>query len=230
MGVGMGCSCLPMTFQAQSIDEARHLYDQLTPLTPIMLALSAAAPIWRGYLSDVDCRWNIISASVDDRTEEERGDKPLNHNKHRINKSRYDSIDSYLSPEGAKYNDINLVINEQAYKTLIENNIDHLLAQHVAHLFIREPVSVFKEKLYIDDNESDHFENIQSTNWQTMRFKPPPVNAPIGWRVEFRPTELQITDFENAAFVTFLVLFTRVILSFKLNLLIPISKVDENMR
>ena len=230
MGFGMGCSCLQMTFQAQSIDEARHLYDQLTPFTPIMLALSAASPIWRGYLSDVDCRWNVISSSVDDRTDEELGKVPLKNNKHRIYKSRYDSIDSYLSPEGAKYNDIEVVINENAYKTLTENGIDHLLAQHIAHLFIREPISLFKEKLTIDDHESDHFENIQSTNWQTMRFKPPPTNAPIGWRVEFRPTELQITDFENAAFVTFLVLFTRVILSFKLNLLIPISKVDENMQ
>lgn len=53
MGFGMGCSCLQMTFQAQSLEEARHMYDQLTPLTPIMLALSAASPIWRGYLSDV---------------------------------------------------------------------------------------------------------------------------------------------------------------------------------
>lgn len=53
MGFGMGCCCLQMTFQAQSLEEARHLYDQLTPLTPIMLALSAASPIWRGYLSDV---------------------------------------------------------------------------------------------------------------------------------------------------------------------------------
>lgn len=49
----MGCCCLQMTFQAQSLEEARHLYDQLTALTPIMLALSAASPIWRGYLSDV---------------------------------------------------------------------------------------------------------------------------------------------------------------------------------
>lgn len=37
MGLGMGCSCLQVTFQAQSIDEARFLYDQLTPLTPIMV-------------------------------------------------------------------------------------------------------------------------------------------------------------------------------------------------
>jgi glutamate--cysteine ligase catalytic subunit len=71
MGFGMGCSCLQMTFQAQNIDEARHLYDQLAPLTPIILALSASSPIWRGYLADVDCRWNIISASCDDRTKEE---------------------------------------------------------------------------------------------------------------------------------------------------------------
>lgn len=37
------------------------------------LALSASAPIYRGYLSDIDTRWPVISASVDDRTEEERG-------------------------------------------------------------------------------------------------------------------------------------------------------------
>ncbi len=37
------------------------------------LALSAASPIWRGYLADIDCRWNILCAMVDDRTAEERG-------------------------------------------------------------------------------------------------------------------------------------------------------------
>ena len=68
-------------------------------------------------------------------------------------------------------------------------------------------------------------QNIQSTNWQSMRFKPPPPNSSIGWRVEFRPMEIQLTDFENAAFVVFVVLLTRAILSFKLNLYIPITKV-----
>jgi glutamate--cysteine ligase catalytic subunit len=58
-----------------------------------------------------------------------------------------------------------------------------------------------------------------------MRFKPPPPNSPIGWRVEFRPCEVQITDFENAAIVCFVVLLTRVILSYQLNFIIPISKV-----
>uniref|UniRef100_A0A915HQN0 Glutamate--cysteine ligase n=1 Tax=Romanomermis culicivorax TaxID=13658 RepID=A0A915HQN0_ROMCU len=50
-----------------------------------------------------------------------------------------------------------------------------------------------------------------------------------GWRVEFRPTEVQLTDFENAAYVCFVVLLTRVIVSFRLTFLIPISKVGENM-
>jgi hypothetical protein len=36
--------------------------------------------------------------------------------------------------------------------------------------------------------------------------------------------QVQLTDFENAAFVVFIVLITRVILSFRLNLVIPISK------
>lgn len=63
-----------------------------------------------------------------------------------------------------------------------------------------------------------------------MRFKPPPPNSPIGWRVEFRSMEVQISDFENAAYSVFIVLLTRVILSFGLNFYMPISKVDANMQ
>ena len=33
-------------------------------------------------------------------------------------------------------------------------------------------------------------QNLQSINRQTMRFKPPPINSKIGWRVEFRPIEV----------------------------------------
>jgi len=39
-----------------------------------------------------------------------------------------------------------------------------------------------------------------------------------------------MTDFENAAIVTFVVLLTRAIMTYNLNLLIPISNVDENMQ
>ena len=48
----------------------------------------------------------------------------------------------------------------------------------------RDSVSLFKEKIReegnYEDSDTDHFENIQSTNWQTMRFKPPPPGDSIG--------------------------------------------------
>ncbi|KAK0042022.1 glutamate--cysteine ligase catalytic subunit [Biomphalaria pfeifferi] len=231
MGFGMGNCCLQVTFQACNIDEAKTLYDQLAGMCPIMLALSASSPIYRGYLSNIDTRWPVIASSVDDRTREERGLEPLKEDRFQIPKSRYDSIDSYISPLGQCYNDIPLLIDQELCDELIKGGVEELLARHIAHLFIRDPVSVFSEKIDLDDeNDTDHFENIQSTNWQTMRFKPPPPNSNIGWRVEFRPMEAQLTDFENAAFTVFIVLLTRVILSYKLNLIIPISKVDENMK
>ncbi|KZT52865.1 glutamate-cysteine ligase catalytic subunit, partial [Calocera cornea HHB12733] len=234
MGFGMGCCCLQITFQACNVAEARTVYDALVPVGPIMLALSAASPAYRGYLADVDCRWNVIRDAVDDRTEEERGLKPLKHNKYRIPKSRYDSVDSYLSMDynnRPEYNDNPLPIDEGVYKRLRDHGLDDLLSKHIAHLFIRDPLVIFSEMIDQDDSTStDHFENLQSTNWQTLRFKPPPANSPIGWRVEFRSMEVQVTDFENAAFSIFIVLLSRAILSFGLNFYMPISKVDANMK
>ncbi|KAJ8486864.1 hypothetical protein ONZ45_g14525 [Pleurotus djamor] len=233
MGFGMGCCCLQLTFQACNIDEARRMYDGLIPVAPILLALTAASPVWRGLLADVDCRWNVIAGSVDDRTDEERGLKPLKNSRFRIPKSRYDSVSLYLSKDSRnrpEYNDISAPFDEAIFKRLMEHGIDDILAKHIAHLFIRDPLVVFTETIDQDDTSStDHFENIQSTNWQTLRFKPPPANSPIGWRVEFRSMEVQLTDFENAAFAVFLVLLSRAMLSFHLNTYIPISKVDENM-
>lgn len=45
--------------------------------------------------------------------------QPLKNNKYRIFKSRYDSIDSYLSSCGEKYNDIDLTIDEEIKKQLL---------------------------------------------------------------------------------------------------------------
>ncbi|THV05006.1 glutamate-cysteine ligase catalytic subunit [Dendrothele bispora CBS 962.96] len=233
MGFGMGCCCLQLTFQACNVNDARRLYDGLIPIGPILLALTAASPVWRGYLADVDCRWNVIAGSVDDRTEEERGSKPLKHDRFVIPKSRYDSVDLYISEDWMnrpEYNDNPLPIDEGIYDRLRKHGLDDLLSKHIAHLFIRDPLVVFSETIDQDDEtSSDHFENIQSTNWQTLRFKPPPPNSTIGWRVEFRSMEVQMTDFENAAFSVFVVLLSRAILSFNLNFYIPISKVDVNM-
>ena len=173
--------------------------------------------------------------SVDDRTDEEMGKAPLSSSRFVINKSRYDSIDSYISNGSLtthhhfglffyyvdadalfepRYNDLPLVYDHDIHKRLIENGtspiikprsissltvgMDDMLARHFAHLYIRDPLVIYKEKLDLDDSaSSDHFEvgrqqhrcltaiiaclqNIQSTNWQTMRFKPPPPHSEIG--------------------------------------------------
>jgi glutamate--cysteine ligase catalytic subunit len=231
MGFGMGCCCLQCTFQCCNISEARFFYDQLAVMAPIMLALTAATPVLKGLLADTDARWNIIAASVDDRTPAERGEVP---GVKPIAKSRYDSISTYISPYPTlrpEYNDLDICTDEGTYNTLVEAGMDTVLARHFAHLFIRDPLVIYADRIELDDQKySDHFENIQSTNWQTVRFKPPPPGSSIGWRVEFRSMEVQFSDFENAAFVTFAALLTRVISSFELNLYLPLSLVDKNMQ
>jgi glutamate--cysteine ligase catalytic subunit len=115
----------------------------------------------------------------------------------------------------------------------------------------------------------DDFENIQSTNWRSMRWKPPVLdvglrNAPSleipntedvvtpsavvpacvekspdraalqaagpGWRTEFRTLEVQLTDFENAAFAALVVLLSKAMLARGYSFMIPMSYVHENMR
>lgn len=253
MAFGMGSCCLQITFQAKNLTEGRQMYDQLSPLGPILLALTAATPVYKGFLADTDVRWNQISKAVDDRTPEELGEKvswepapqgsrrdcadrehqPLKNDRWRIPKSRYASNSTYISEDHRlrpEYFDPDLVVDEDIKQQLLDGGMDDRLATHFAHLFIRDPIVIFSEDLKeLDLSKTDHFENIQSTNWQHMRFKPPPADNSIGWRVEFRPMEIQITDFENAAFAVFIVLITRVILSYNLNFYIPIKKVDENM-
>lgn len=233
MAFGMGSCCLQITFQAKNIAEGRKMYDQLSPLGPILLALTAATPIYKGFLADTDVRWNQISRAVDDRTREELGELPLKDDRWRVPKSRYASNSTYISQDPRlrkEYLDPNLVIDKDLKQRLLDGGMDDVLATHFAHLFIRDPIVVFAEDLMeLNLEKADHFENLQSTNWQHMRFKPPPPGSDTGWRVEFRPMEIQITDFENAAFSVFIVLITRAILSFDLNFYIPIARVSENM-
>lgn len=111
----------------------------------------------------------MISASCDDRTTQERGESTFDPSETRflIPKSRYASISTYLSPENSRYNDLPLVKDDELYADLIANGIDSAMANHISHLFIRDPLVVFEEKIGIDDEvETDHFENIQSVNYQ----------------------------------------------------------------
>ena len=244
MGFGMGNCCLQVTFQARDLEESRYLYDQLSILCPIFLALTAGTPVLKGLLADTDVRWNVIAQSVDCRTPTELGAAKeaitlpggeIPQRDHgRIRKSRYDSIDLFMSNHPSfrdEYNDVNSEIDKPTFDRLVKAGVDERLASHVAHLFIRDPLVIFSERVTVDDaTTTEHFENIQSTNWQTMRWKPPPINSPMGWRVEFRPMEVQFSDLENAAFTVVVMLCARVILFFDLSLYIPMSKVDENMQ
>lgn len=265
MAFGMGCCCLQVTFQAKDMDESRFMYDQLAVMAPILMSLTASTPILKGRLADTDARWGIISESVDCRTPAERGREDPNapyeelnaEGRRRIYKSRYDSISTYIYqavPQAGgnfssvkskqlsnrllnRYNDIIVPRDEEVFKQCREAGLDPALAQHIAHLFIRDPLVIFDGAVEEVDDEiqTEHFESIQSTNWQTVRWKPPPPrnnpNDPhIGWRTEFRSMEIQLTDFENSAFTVFIILLTRVILAFDLNLYIPISRVDANMQ
>ena len=246
MAFGMGCCCLQVTFQCRDVDESRHVYDQLAVLAPVMLALTAACPILKGLLSDHDVRWNVIEQSVDCRTPAERSepgadasgdDRMANRGVKPVGSSRYSGVKSYMSARGtaARYNDVDVEVDPWAFEQLTSNGVDALLARHVAHLFVRDPLVLFEGMVEeLDDAvATDHFDNLQSTNWNTVRLKPPvglnPEGEP-GWRTEFRPMEVQLTDFENAAFSVFTVLVTRVILAFDLSLYVPLSRVDANMR
>ncbi|KAI1289761.1 Glutamate--cysteine ligase catalytic subunit [Halotydeus destructor] len=215
---GFGCCGLQVTVQAANLDQARHLYDHLTPLCPILMALSAAAsPINRGYLIDYDTRWSTLCQAVDDRLEGE------------VYKTRFGSNEIYLSNAGQAYNDVDVFYHEGCFNKMVNEGVDPILAKDVANMLLRGPLSIFREELdQMGDDVTVHFTNLLSDHWPMVRFKPPLCDS-IGWRVEFRPMEVQLTDFENAAYVVFLRLLSRLIVTNRLNTLIPFSKVDENM-
>mmetsp|Transcript_26393 Transcript_26393/g.47400 ORF Transcript_26393/g.47400 Transcript_26393/m.47400 type:complete len:592 (+) Transcript_26393:32-1807(+) len=221
-GFGMGMCSLQVTFNTPCLTLSRFLHDQLTPLTPILLALSACTPAFKGKLANIDVRWTVIAQSMDDRREEELAT---------ITRPRYCGTCLYIGKDSAQYNDIPLYRHEETYNKLLEAGFDEIIANHFAYIFVRDPLVVFPDKLEVDDSQfTNHFENFQSTNWQSMRFKPPPSqDSDIGWRIEFRPIDIQITDFENTALAVLVYLFSRVILTDNLRFAMPISLVDLNM-
>ena len=95
-GFGISCCSLQLTYQTYNLNDARTLFDNLGVMCPILLALTAASPIFRGFLTDSDCRWNVLRDSMDCRTEAERSDE-----KH-IVRSPFESINCFISEDGEK--------------------------------------------------------------------------------------------------------------------------------
>jgi len=222
MAFGMGSCCTQITIQCKDLDHSLFLYDQLSILSPFLLALSAACPILKGKLSNYNTRWNVIEQSVDDRKSKEKSTK-----------SRYSTINYFLNPEGEKYNDLEDEYDEQYFNHLLKNNIPKNLARHISYLFIRDPIIMYEEdleeiKLGKNDTNS-FFVNINSSNWNNVRLKPP-LKENDSWKVEVRVLEMQPNTFENSAFFIFVILLAKTITFYNLNFYVPISRVDENFK
>lgn len=224
MAFGMGCSCLQETIQVQNEREARYLYDQLAILAPLFLCITAASPAYCGYLSKKDCRWDIIASSVDDRTQKEMGF---------LKKSRYSSISVFIGNNDymkKEYNDYDFVPDEDI-DNLLGNKLDELLKKHINYLFIRDPLVIYEHDIITTPTSKlnlNKYENIHSTNWNTVRLKIP-TSDKCGWRIEFRPMELQLDDFSNASFLIYVNLLCRAILKYQPNWYQRISLIDINM-
>lgn len=64
--------------------------------------------------------------------------------KQRIKKSRYGTIDCYISDKGEHFNDIEVVYNKEYYDKLRANGVDHLLAQvGVFYVYYVKPRQTF---------------------------------------------------------------------------------------
>ena len=109
--------------------------------------------------------------------------------------------------------------------------MDSNLSEFFSHMLTYDHL-ILDPKHLEPESPSDtyHFRVLIGSLWPDIRFKPPPDGSDIGWRVEFRPMEVQVTDFENAAFVVFMALMRRAISYFDLNLYLPMEFVGENMR
>lgn len=246
---GASCVTVQATIECSSLEECKFIYDQFGIITPILMALGAATPYFKGKLTNLDGRWDVVCACCDDRTMHEKQTK-------KFVKGRWSTISTFLSERSNKYNDIKLNYIKKHYDYLVNNKFwcskDDLLAKHIASLFIRDPLLVRKKDVNFiskygsndgdNDNDNDNlkrniYDKFQFTNWHNVRLKAPLIdNATekkensFSWRVEIRPIARQITEYENAyaSFVIFIMLLTKAILFYKLNFYMCLSKVDIN--
>ncbi|KAK0647542.1 Glutamate--cysteine ligase, partial [Lasiodiplodia hormozganensis] len=72
-----------------------------------------------------------------------------------------------------------------------------------------------------------NFEAMHKAFFPHVKLKHPTAEGE-GWRVEFRPMDVQLSDFENAAYVVFVVLAARAVERFGVDWRVPLGKVWEN--
>lgn len=225
-----GCA-LQATFSARNLQDACQLHDQLIPLGPLMLALSAATPIYKGRLVATDTRWEAMCWAGDDRKPSEKSDL----------QPRSGCTPMYLEEtlSARRMSDQFLKSAEGAKSDLCKHGVSPALATYFAHVLGRAPLvdatctpEAGGLSSSAQDVRLDSLNVHMSTWWPHVRLKLPvlsTVNGSLPWRVEFRPMEAQPSDMENAALVVALRILQQTIQHFNLDLKIPISAVEENM-
>lgn len=234
---GSGVCSLQVTLGTSDMSEARWLYDQFHIFTPIWLALSASTPFHKGTLLNTDTRWEIRCQAQDDRNERERSPGG-------IFKTRSGPISLFISEDARNfdcYNDERKTINKWAWRYLFKKakeldvKIDRKLLDHFSFLFVRDYLCIFERSTTYEPSLEDTklFEGIQSSNWNDVRFKPPPsMDSSIGWRVEFRSPDVQLTPELNFLFSHSIQVLGRLLIKLRdqINFYIPMSMVTENFR
>ncbi|KAJ5370262.1 Glutamate-cysteine ligase catalytic subunit [Penicillium cataractarum] len=220
--IGTGCCSIQTTFQAANEAEARWLYDQLIPLGHVLLAMTAATPMWKGYLVDTDIRWQRFGDLVDDRRPEEMDYLPPRWTWNRTYLSR-DKPPMLIGKAPLQ------PMDKTTKNRLLEGGMDDALAEHFASILTRDPLLLTGADLdNLNESNTRLFELLHGCVWHHVRFKPPLTDNGPGWCVEFRPMEVQLTDFENAAFAIFMYLLSRAITTFHLNFYLPFDMVGES--
>ncbi|KAF2403135.1 GCS-domain-containing protein [Trichodelitschia bisporula] len=218
---GPGACGLQATFQCASLGQARALHDSLTIVAPVLLALSAATPIYAGVLVDTDARFARTGMAVDDRAPGEGV------------AARWGVPGMYLADapmeDETRYLDPGHRLGETYVGRLEEAGMDGVMARYFAAMHGRDPLYVRGEEAEGLSGEAV-FRSLCGSDWSAVRMKIPEPQGAGGWRVEVRVMEVQMRDWENAGLLVFVALLTRVLMKQGLDLAIPLPQVRENMR
>ncbi|UKK01542.2 glutamate--cysteine ligase [Theileria orientalis] len=197
--VGAICS-IQVTFSCCNLEEARYLYDQLLVLSPIFLSLSAATVAFNGILTNYDTRWAMMTAfwnhepnmiyrrrfpriesaeTEPDGTVNDSCSKGVINNS--FSKGRCSSSSLFISNskfciDNYKYlNDIKVDCDFDSFVLMTKMGVDPILARHISHNFVYEPLSVPDEDFtQVDCQATDtHYQIFHDTNWNTVRLNHP---------------------------------------------------------
>ena len=114
------------------------------------------------------------------------------------NQARWSTEPVYLSdnPEVERYQKA-IPVDERITQELVDGGLDQKMAKYVANILDHDPMAITGEDL--DSKETDWFEIMHSAFWPQVDFKIPFADSDVGWRVEFRPIEVQPIAYQNAS-------------------------------